>query len=72
MWIKLSNCLYFFGEGGITKIVPNEFHNTNPTEWITVLYNQTHKVDTVKESIEEIEKMLSNPPVPIINAYVKT
>ena len=61
-FIKLSEGLFLIGEGGVNRIEPLAleygFGEVRESVFKTVLYSNTIKITTVKETIEEIEKLL--------------
>lgn len=58
-WLKLSECLFLFGEGAINRLetVDNRY---GECVYPTVLFNNRQEVGRVKESIDDIQKLLDN------------
>lgn len=59
-WLFLSESLYNFGAGGITRVeaVPNYNHDGSQSEYKTVLYSNLTAVTKVRESVEFIKEKL--------------
>lgn len=57
-WIQLSEGIYLFGNGGINRIEPMDKRNGTQTPYNTVLYSNTDRITVVKETEEQILKLL--------------
>ncbi len=58
-WLKLSDGLYLFGNGGVSKIERADLLNCPNSPYITILYGSNNvKITSVKESIEELLELL--------------
>lgn len=55
-WLELSEGLYMFGQGGVTRLEPYKAYLTDGkrSEYITELFMGTARVGVVKDSIEDI------------------
>lgn len=61
-WLMLSDSLYMFGLGGVNRLEENNHYKSDGTksDYKTVLYIGTSSIAVVKESIEEIKKLLTD------------
>lgn len=61
-WLKLSDNLFYFGHGGITRIEPNVDYTLTgkPSEYRTRLFEGQKQITVVKETIEEIKDLLKD------------
>lgn len=59
MWLQLSDGVFYFGPGGVTVLKKIDLRD-KPNSFIyrTELYANGVRIDTVKETIEEILKHL--------------
>lgn len=59
IYLRLSEGIFGFGNGGINRIetIDNRY---GESIYQTALFNNLQKLTAVKESIEEIQKMLDN------------
>lgn len=59
MWLKLSDSVFYFGPGGITVLKQIDLRD-KPSSYLykTELYANNAKIDFVKETVEQIEKMI--------------
>lgn len=57
-FIKLSEGIFGFGNGGINRIEPTD-NRYGDTVYNTVLYRDLKKISAVKETVEELEKLLN-------------
>ncbi len=57
VFLKLSEGIYLFGQSGINRIEPIDTRFADSV-YKTVLYNNLTKITAVKETQDEIEKML--------------
>lgn len=61
-FLKLSEGLFLMGQGGIVRIEPLAveygFGQVKENDFKTVLYAATGKITVVKDTVEEIEKLL--------------
>lgn len=58
-FIRLSEGIFGFGSGGINRIetIDNRYGDT---VYNTVLYSNLTKISAVKETLEEVQKLLDN------------
>ena len=56
-WIRLSGELYYFGQGGVTKVISQDIYLTDgkKSEYATRLMHGSLTLGQVTESIEFIE-----------------
>ena len=60
-WLNLSEGLFLFGPNSINRVEPiDSRYAASTNEYKTVLYNNTTKIATVKNSVDEIKQMLDN------------
>lgn len=62
IFIKLSEGIFGFGNGGINRIEPIDLRY-GKSPYNSVLYNNLTKITAVKETIQEIEKLLDNTKI---------
>ena len=61
MWLKLSDSLFYFGQGGITRIETVDMRDTTKKYvYVTELFQGVVRVAAVKETVEEIKELLNN------------
>jgi hypothetical protein len=58
-FIRLSEGIYGFGSGGVNRIEPID-NRYGATVYNTVLYNNLTKIGAVKETVEDVQKLLDN------------
>lgn len=59
MWLKLSEGLFFIGQGGVNRIEPiDSRYQEGPYK--TILYSNNSKISAVKETLADIQKLLDN------------
>jgi hypothetical protein len=59
IFIRLSEGIFGFGQGAVNRIEPiDDRYGDSPYK--TVLYSNLQKITAVKETIDQIEKMLDN------------
>jgi hypothetical protein len=58
-FLKLSEGLFLFGNGGVNRIeeIDNRY---GASVYKTALFNNLQKISAVKESLEDIQKLLDN------------
>lgn len=63
-YLQLSEGLFLFGQGGVTRVEPLDKRGSSgystDSEFNTVLYNNNLKITVVKNTVDEILKMLDN------------
>lgn len=61
-WLHLSDQLIYFGPGGVTRIdtIKNFKSDGTKSDYCTELYEGSKRMTVVKESIDEIHKLLYN------------
>lgn len=59
-WLMLSDNLFLFGPGGVIRTDSQDtyMHDGSKSEYKTVLYSVSGKVTVVKESVDDILKLL--------------
>jgi hypothetical protein len=57
VFLKLSEGLFLFGQGGVNRIEPID-NRYSESVYKTVIYNNLTKISAVTETVAEIEKML--------------
>ena len=59
IFLRLSEGIFGFGSGAINRIEPiDDRYGDSPYK--TVLYNNLQKITAVKETLEEVQKLLDN------------
>jgi hypothetical protein len=58
-FIRLSEGIFGFGSGGVNRIEPiDDRYGDSPYK--TVLYNNLQKITAVKETVQDVQKLLDN------------
>lgn len=61
MWLNLSDCLYYMGSGGITRVEEVDVrYATEGSVYKTALYSGIIRVAGVKETVQEIKELMKN------------
>ena len=58
-FIRLSEGIFGFGQGGVNRIEPID-NRYGETIYNTVLYSNMMKISAVKETVDEVQKLLDN------------
>lgn len=62
-WLELDGSLFMFGVGGITRVEPlgegDRYVGGRKIEYNTSLYQGTTRITIVKDTVEEIKKLLT-------------